>query len=197
MAGLDKIIDQIHEESVLSANQIIAEARQTAAGIIEAARQESQQQCNLIREKSQTELKNYRERVKSSADFQRRTELLIAKQNIIAELIEKAYQTLNQQNADQYFDFIEKVIRKTALPKDGQIYFSQTDLARLPEGFEDIIKTAASTNHGTLTLMDEPKDIANGFILVYGGIEENCTFRALFEGKKEQLQDKAQAVLFS
>ena len=44
--------------------------------------------------------------------------------------------------------------------------------------------------------MKEPRPIEDGFVLVYGGIEENCTFRALMDAKKDQLQDTVNQILF-
>ncbi len=32
-------------------------------------------------------------------------------------------------------------------------------------------------------------NIDNGFILAYGGIEENCTIRAMFDAKRDELSD--------
>ncbi len=45
-------------------------------------------------------------------------------------------------------------------------------------------------------LKKEPKAIPDGFVLVYGGVEENCTLKALFDVKKDQLQDKVNEILF-
>lgn len=39
--------------------------------------------------------------------------------------------------------------------------------------------------------------IDGGFLLLYGGIEENCTFRALFDDKREELQDLTNQILFA
>ena len=36
-----------------------------------------------------------------------------------------------------------------------------------------------------------------GFVLLYGGIEENCTVRALFDARREALQDQVHALLFA
>ena len=41
------------------------------------------------------------------------------------------------------------------------------------------------------------RDIDAGFVLTYGGIEENCSFDAIFDSARETLQDKAQELLFS
>lgn len=64
-------------------------------------------------------------------------------------------------------------------------------------GFEAVIQKAAEAKGGSLTLMEEPKKIDGGFVLVYGGVEENCTFHALFAEKKDELSDKVHAMLFS
>ena len=42
----------------------------------------------------------------------------------------------------------------------------------------------------------EPKDMDGGFVLVYGGIEENCTIRAMFHTNQDELSDVVQKVLF-
>ena len=39
-------------------------------------------------------------------------------------------------------------------------------------------------------------NIDNGFILAYGGIEENCTIRAMFHTKQDELSDVVQKILF-
>ena len=43
----------------------------------------------------------------------------------------------------------------------------------------------------------ESKNITNGFVLVYGGIEENCTIDALFDARRDELSDIVQRLLFS
>ena len=66
----------------------------------------------------------------------------------------------------------------------------------MPADFEKKIEAAAQENGGRLTLKKEPKEIPDGFILVYGGVEENCTLKALFDAKKDQLQDRVNEMLF-
>ena len=64
------------------------------------------------------------------------------------------------------------------------------------KNFSEKIEKAAKESGGTLKLMKEARQIEDGFILVYGGIEENCTFRALLDAKKDQLQDQVNRILF-
>jgi V/A-type H+-transporting ATPase subunit E len=139
---------------------------------------------------------NYESRIKSSAEQQRRTALLSAKQEIIANVIDTAYATLKQEDTESYFRTMEKILKTYALAEAGEIYFSAADLARMPGDFEEKISAAAEENGGSLALIKEPKAIEDGFILVYGGIEENCTLKALFDAKRDELQDKVNEILF-
>ena len=41
------------------------------------------------------------------------------------------------------------------------------------------------------------RTLDGGFILIYGGIEENCTIRALFDARRETLQDQVHGLLFA
>ena len=84
-----------------------------------------------------------------------------------------------------------------ALPQAGEMVLSPRDRERLPADFpgklQEVLPEGASL---TISARTEP-GIQGGFLLVYGGIEENCTFRALFDAKEEELQDLANRVLFS
>ena len=42
----------------------------------------------------------------------------------------------------------------------------------------------------------EPKDMDGGFVLVYGGIDENCMISAMFHTKQDELSDVVQKILF-
>ena len=67
----------------------------------------------------------------------------------------------------------------------------------LPKGFEDTLNQALAEKGGRLTVSGQAAAIDGGFILSYGGIEENCSFEALFDSAKETLQDKVQELLFA
>ena len=197
MTGLEKMIGQILEEANSTAREKVAEAALEAEELVSQARAEAQKLSEEILGQSQTDVKNYLDRVKSSADLQRRTAILKAKQEVIASVLEKAYASLNDLETDAYFDMIRKILEKYALAEDGEIYFSAADLDRLPAGFEKEISDIAARKGGSLILKREGKEIENGCILVYGGVEENCTFRALMGAKKDRLQDVIHQELFA
>ena len=47
-----------------------------------------------------------------------------------------------------------------------------------------------------LKCSNTPCNIPDGFLLVYGGIDVNCTFASLFEAVGDTLQDLAGGMLF-
>ena len=196
MTGLEKIISQIQEEAKASAECKVNAANAQAEEILAEAKAACDVMEREAAEKRDVLKNNQAGRVKSSAEQQRRTALLRAKQEIIAELIDQAYVTLKEEDTESYFLTMEKILKTYALAEDGEVYFSAADLARMPADFEKKIEEAAKAKGGNLVLVKEPKEIADGFVLVYGGVEENCTLKALFDAKKDELQDKVNAILF-
>lgn len=197
MAGLDKIISQIKEESGQAAARTVAAARAEADTILQEARKEAERECADIERRSAQAVANLLERGQSAADLKKRGSVLAEKQRLIGAVIDRAKAELKSKNADAYFDMILKLAVKAAQPGDGEILFSAKDLSRLPEGFEDKINTALKEKSAALHISKETRDIDGGFVLTYGGIEENCSFDALFDSAHETLQDKVQEILFS
>lgn len=196
MSGLDKIKSQILDEANHSAEVKIAEANEKAEQMISEAKAEAEAETSKLYAKSQEAIAVYADRVKSSGEMQRKQAILQAKQEVIADVIQKAYEKVCSQDDAAYFGMIGKMLEKYAQPGDGIISFNAKDLKRMPKGFEAEIEKAAKKNGGTLRLSEKAKDMDGGFILVYGGVEENCTIRAMFDANRDHLSDKVHEVLF-
>lgn len=197
MAGLDKIISQILDDASREAESITKKAQEEADVILAKAKEECEKMETESKLFQENRRKSQEERVASSSLLKKRQTILLAKQEIISEMIEAAYEELLALEDSAYFVMIEKMLQKFVLAKAGQIYFSQKDLDRMPSGFEARIEEIASSKDGSLTLIKEAKEIDGGFILVYGGVEENCTFKALLDAKHDDLADKVQRLLFA
>ena len=196
MAGVDSIVNEILREAKEKAERQLAEARAEADKKIAAAEQENADFLAKAAAKADEEAENVIVRAKSASGLRRRQALLVAKQDIIEGLIGKAYELLDQQPDGDYFSMIKKLLAKAVHSGDGEILFSEKDLKRLPETFAKEIAEIAGKNGGSLKISDKPAAIDNGFILSYGGIDENCSLKALFAEKHDQLQDKAHASLW-
>ena len=115
---------------------------------------------------------------------------------MIGEVLDEAYRAVMDLDDGSYFKLLEKLLEKHVLPGDGEICFSAEDLRRMPEGFEEKISCIAAAKGGSLKVSDRPAQMDGGFLLVYGGIEENCTIRAVFEAGREEMSDRVNRMLF-
>ena len=97
-----------------------------------------------------------------------------------------------------YFAMLEKVLEKYVLPEEGTICFTEKDRKRMPQGYMEKVYETAKKKGGSLELTETvPDGMDGGFILTYGGIEENCTIKALFDARREELSDKVNRQLFT
>ena len=92
---------------------------------------------------------------------------------------------------------MERMIEKSSSAKEWTDSFFKKDLERLPAGYEKQISNIAKAHGGELTLSEIASDIDGGFVLVYGGIEENCSLSAMFHANKEEMADKLNSLLFT
>lgn len=197
MTGLEKILGQIEEDAVRTAEDILKEAEKEAEKIRMDAQAEGELNCSQIVERSKLEVQSSLSRSESAANLQGKKLILNAKQEIINNLINKAKETLINLPDKEYFEIILSMIRKNALPSEGMIQFSERDLKRLPEGFSKSITDALSLKNGVkLSISQDSCNINGGFLLSYGDVEMNCSFDALIAASRETLQDKVCEVLF-
>ena len=110
MTGLDKITSQIQEEAEASAKERLDAANKEAEQILADA----QAACKVMEqealEKAAAEKANQDGRAHSAAEQKRKTALLQTKQEIIAEVIGKAYETLKNEDTKSYFLTMEKLL---------------------------------------------------------------------------------------
>jgi len=121
--------------------------------------------------------------------------VLAEKQSIISGVFEKALSELSGLSGSEYYNAVIKIAVKNALAQEGEIIFSKEDAANVPSDFE--MRLNAQLKAGRLTVSHNTRPIGKGFILSYGGVEQNCTFSALVEASKESLQDRVQEILFT
>ena len=123
MAGLEKIKSQILDEAKETANVKIEDAKAQAEQMKTQAQAEGAAQAEQILKKSEAEVAAQKERVKSAIDLQRRTRLLEAKQEMIAEIIGKAYEKVISLAPDEYYQTLLSILEAYVLPQEGEIYF--------------------------------------------------------------------------
>lgn len=193
MSGIDKIIEQIEKNSASACDSVIASAQHKADAVIAQATEQAQRITAEGRDKTAARVADIKKRGDSAAELEEKRVMLSAKQDIISKMLAEGLAAAKALPDNEYFELIEKMVSEYSQPEDGVILFGSKDLSRLPEGF---INRLNSASNGSLTLSGEAADIDAGFILKYGGIEQNCSFDAVFAGESEYLSDRAGRLLF-
>ena len=196
MSGLDKMKARILEEAESSARDILDRAGEEADRILREAGTAADAAAAEIAAGAVHDSLERKRRAGAAADMQRQQAVLAAKQEMIREVLREAYEEILGLEAERYFGLMEKLLKEYVLPEEGEICFNSRDLERMPEGFSGRIRTIAAEAGGSLTLSETPLDTDGGFLLVYGGIEENCTLKAVFSSRREELSDQVNRMLF-
>jgi V/A-type H+-transporting ATPase subunit E len=197
MTGLEKMVERILEEARTAAREKIEEANSQAAVILEDGEKETTRLCGAAAEKTKAALAASEERSQSAIDLMRRTEFLKTKQELIRETLDKACETFCSVEGEEYYRVMEDMAGKFVRPEAGVMLLSPGDYEKAPADFAERIEALAKKAGGSLRLEKAQVSLDKGFILSYGGIEENCSFKALFADKKDELQDQVSGLLFS
>lgn len=196
MSGLDSIVEEIHSQARAEADEIIKKAEEYCNSFMEQAKKDVSIEAEKLEKKALADRKLYEEKTKSGAEFRQRNSMLKVKQECIHNVIMKAQSTIQNLDDESYFDLLEKLFETNVSTGNGIIFFSGKDLARMPESFKKNIQLIAKNKGGNIEISAESRDIEDGFILVYGEIEENCTIKALFMANADKLKDIANKTLF-
>lgn len=193
MSGIDKIIRQIELDSQAVCDSVISDAKRKADAVIAQATEQAKRIVDDGKASTAARVEDIKKRGDSAADLEEKRIMLNAKQGIISDMLRIGLSEAKKLPDGEYFELIVGMVEKYSLPESGVICFGKKDLGRLPEGYINRLNTVAK---GELSLDKDAADIDAGFILKYGGIEQNCSFDAIFTGEAETLSDKAGKLLF-
>ena len=196
MSGIEKIIQKIEEDARADCEQVISEAKRKAGEILQSARQEGERLKTERVENAHKMCEFVVELAYSRAETERKRAALVEKVKIIEEVISQALVSLKCLPVSDYFSALKKLASEYALSGSGLMLLSKADLERLPKGFEQELNKGLGEGK-SLKVASEPADIDGGFILKYEGVEQNCTFEALFEANLDEIKDAASKILFS
>lgn len=196
MSGLDEILNIIDVQQKEAEAGILVAAESRIRTIREEAERRAEEAYEDYRKKASGKNKLEYENACSAADSAMKRKLLAFKVEQIELAVEKTLERLHSLDAAEYFALLERLVEKHISKGDGIVSLNKRDLKRLPEAFESRIQCAAAAKGGSVRLSREAADIEDGFILAYGNISENCSFRAIIEAEKDGVRDTAAKALF-
>ena len=194
MTGLESIINQIAGDGQKEASEILAEARTKAGEIAEDAKARGAEKVRAVLKDGERRAQDIRDRAQSAAELEQRNQMLVFKQELIREAVDAAKTSLENAPDEEYFSTLLTLYQRFAQEGRGEMYLNKKDIDRLPDDF--LARMRKAVPEAEVTISPKPQKIESGFLLVYGGVDINCTFRAIFEDASDQLRDAAGKLLF-
>lgn len=189
MNNLDNILTKIDEDANEQIEKetaiVLSKARESAAQIISDAEKTASEIVKSAKVKSDFA----KDATSSACDGYIARRILKEKSDIVSSCIEYVDKVLKEADTDKYFKMIEKLIIKYAHSENGMLILNKRDNDILPEKFIDNVNLIINKKNANIELSKEIGDFDGGFILRYGGIDENCTFDALIEEKIDIIKD--------
>lgn len=196
MSGLDEILNIIKSQQKENEDRIIKSAENKANEIKSEADQKAEKAYSDYMIKAKADQEREYENSCSSIDASMKRKILKCKVEMIDSVIENTVNKLKNLPANEYFKILEKLIIKHLRSGEGVLYLCKNDLNRIPDDFVKKISIIAEKNGSSIKLSDVPADISDGFVLQYGLVSENCSFRAIIESEKDSVRDTAAKILF-
>lgn len=188
MNGLDKIKAEINAEASGRAQKINQEAMHTAEKVARDADEKMEAWKEEFSQKLETECKIIEERGASANRQARKQALLEVRSGVISDAIAQAKSQIEGLPTKDYFNLMLSLFRQNSRELDGEISFSVEDSTRVPSDFIDKCKATLKT--GSIEICDSTNTIKNGFLLIYGKTEQNCSIDSIFDSNKNLFRDE-------
>lgn len=196
MSGIEEILNIIGSQQKQTEENLISAAEKKASAIEIEGRTKAEKAYEEYLKKTNEQLVREYENACSSVDAGMKRRMLSKKIQLIDDTIEAAIKKLDELPEKEYFDVLAKLAAKKLQTGEGVLSLSKRDLSRVPSSFMQNLSASAEKAGGSVRLDTVPADIENGFVLTYGLISENCSFRAIIESEREGVRDTAARVLF-
>ncbi len=203
--GLDKIISKITAEAESFAASEREKARKEASEILADGEKKSAEKSGEILAKAEAKASSLIENAKSSAGMRERNSMLSLKVDIMEKAFEEAEKKLSRLDDSDYIKAMSAVLSDAvnSTLSDGstaKLCVGKRDAERAEKIIEaalPLITKSVKIEKGT-----DSEDISSGFILKCtdengkGGIEINCSAKAIIDSGKSALEKKVLEILF-
>ena len=199
MTGIEKITARIQADAQQEIDAVLAEANRQAAEINARYAAQAKQAEAEILEKSRQSAAELRQRRNSSAQMDAKKQELAAKQALLDEAFQLAYEKLTQLPEGKYEDLLANLAVRASVSGKEQLIFSQADRAafggKVTAKANGLLAKAGKT--AELTLSPTTGDFQGGLLICDGDVEVNCTFETLGRMVRNEVVGDVTKALFA
>ena len=178
---------------------MLAEANSQAADIDARYAAQAKQAEAEILEKGQQSAAELRQRLNSNAQMDAKKQELAAKQALLDEAFQLAYEKLTQLPEGEYEDLLANLAVRASTSGKEQLIFSQADRAtfggKVTAKANGLLAKAGKT--AELTLSPNAGDFQGGLLICDGDVEVNCTFETLVRMARNEIVGDVTKALFA
>jgi len=194
---LDKLIERILGDAEAHALSIIGEAQREGRRLVEEADAEAEERYRRLVDSASRAAGEEKKQQVTMASLEARKSVLEQKRALMAEAFDSALDSVLGLPPDEYVELMARLLAATGR-REGQLIISPRDGesvgARIVSRANEMLAERGA--RGRITLSDETRDFAGGFILSSGGIEINNSLEALVNSQREELEPRIVEILF-
>lgn len=193
----DAITAKILEDARDQAKALIDDAHEKAEALrrqgeaeMEEKRQESEKQADL-------QAAQLRDRMLRMAELDQKKALLLVKRQVIDQAFDNALGRMQKMSPDKKREYIMQLVLESAQGGETLIPCSQ-DKDLFDQAFvAQINKSLADKGAAPVVLSQETRSLGGGFVLKQGGLEVNCSFKAVLQQARSAMEAQVAGVLFN
>ena len=197
MTGIEKITARIQADAQQEIDAVLAEANSQAADIDARYAAQAKQAEAEILEKGQQSAAELRQRLNSNAQMDAKKQELAAKQALLDEAFQLAYEKLTQLPEGEYEDLLANLAVRASVSGKEQLIFSQADRATFGGKVTAKANGLLAKAGKTAELSQNTGDFRGGLLICDGDVEVNCTFETLVRMARNEIVGDVTKALFA
>ena len=191
MEGKKAIVERILSDAEEQAKSILKDAKIRKQAEQDAARQEAAEYLEKSRRALKSEAENQISRRETVAALDCRKLLLQAKREVLESVIQAAQKKACKMPKEKYLKVLEKLLKENAETGD-EIVLSES----APVGEREVMALAVCKER-KLSFAATVGKFSGGLILVSDKCDKDCSFEALFEANRNELEEEIAGDLFA
>lgn len=188
MTGIEKIVEQIESAACADAETLLGSGRAESAAVLRDYGLRADALAKKTREHTARQLTQTEQRIRNQMHLQQRSALLSTRRAMVEQAFQNALQALEQLDGARREKLCLALARTVVSPEE------EGEVLLFPED-RDTVGAAFTAQYPKLRIAKENCG-APGFLLRFGAVEVDCTFRSVLEELREPLAARVAQALF-